>query len=32
MKKKRPCVVISPDLINHNSRAVLMAAISECNE
>jgi mRNA interferase MazF len=32
IKKTRPCVILSPNLINHNSKTVLIAAITHFDE
>ncbi len=32
IQKTRPCVVVSPDVVNHNARTVLIAAITHYDE
>lgn len=32
IKKTRPCIVVSPDIINHNSRTIIICAITHYDE
>jgi mRNA interferase MazF len=32
IQKTRPCVIVSPDIINHNSRTVIVCAITHYDE
>jgi len=32
IQKTRPCLIISPDLINHNSKTVLIAAVTHFDD